>query len=308
MGMHHILQHLDRPGNYARILFVDFSSAFNTIIPDLLQTKLMKISVPTPICQWITNFLTDRQQQVRFGKLTSGSLTISTGASQGCVLSSLLFSLYTNDCTATDPSVTLHKFADDTTVIGLISDVDESVYRQEVEQLAGWFSLNNLELNTLKTVEMVVDFRRNPPALPPLTIMNSTVATVESFRFLGSTIAQDLNLFKKHPETQELFPNLKDIKQHELAQNNAVNEHGETVLKKLSELIKAKGQHADILEQWATTDAKQNKIKEDNFQIIADVFTENGILNEARRESLRRVLNAVINDIGCFYKDLGFDG
>ncbi len=30
----------------------------------------------------------------------------------------------------------------------------------------------------LKTVEMIVDFRRNPPALPPLTIMNSTVTAV----------------------------------------------------------------------------------------------------------------------------------
>ncbi|KAL0193635.1 hypothetical protein M9458_011931, partial [Cirrhinus mrigala] len=51
---------------------------------------------------------------------------------------------------------------------------------------------NNLELNTLKTVEMTVDFRRNPPALPPLTIMDSTVKTVETFRFLGNTISQDL--------------------------------------------------------------------------------------------------------------------
>ncbi|KAK3549938.1 hypothetical protein QTP86_016875, partial [Hemibagrus guttatus] len=192
MGMHYILQHLDRPGNYARILFVDFSSAFNTIIPDRLQTKLMEISVPTPICQWITNFLTGRQQQVRLGKLTSGSLTISTGAPQGCVLSPLLFSLYTNNYTATDPSVKLLKFADNTTVIAPISDGDESAYRQGVEQLAVWCSLNNLELNTLKTIGMVVDFRRNPAALPPLTIMDSTVATVESFRFMGSTISQDL--------------------------------------------------------------------------------------------------------------------
>ncbi|KAK3564136.1 hypothetical protein QTP86_007804 [Hemibagrus guttatus] len=74
----------------------------------------------------------------------------------------------------------------------LIQDGDESAYRQEVEQLAAWCSLNNLELNTLRTVEMIVDFRRNTPALPPLTIMNSTVPTVESFRFLGTTISQDL--------------------------------------------------------------------------------------------------------------------
>ncbi len=37
-----------------------------------------------------------------------------------------------------------------------------------------------------------MDFRRNPPALPPLTIMDSTVITVESFRLLGTTISQDL--------------------------------------------------------------------------------------------------------------------
>ncbi|XP_054458942.1 GTP cyclohydrolase 1-like [Anoplopoma fimbria] len=40
MGLHYILEHLDSAGTYARILFVDLSSAFNTINPDLLCTKL----------------------------------------------------------------------------------------------------------------------------------------------------------------------------------------------------------------------------------------------------------------------------
>lgn len=120
MGLHHILQHLDSPGTYARILFVDLSSAFNTIIPELLLTKLTQLTVPASTCQWITNFLTDWKQQVRLGKITSSTRTVSTGAPQGCVLSPLLFSLYTNDCTSGDPSVQLLKFADDTTVIGLI--------------------------------------------------------------------------------------------------------------------------------------------------------------------------------------------
>jgi hypothetical protein len=78
---------------------------------------------------WITNFLTDRSQQVRLGNITSSTRTISTGAP---------FSLYTNDCTSGDPSVKLLKFADDTTVIGLIRDGDESAYRREVDQLALW--------------------------------------------------------------------------------------------------------------------------------------------------------------------------
>ncbi len=120
-GLHFIQQHLDRPGTYVRILFVDFNSAFNTIIPDTLQNKLTQLS----ICQWITSFMTDRQQVVRLGKLSSSTRTISTGAPQGCVLSSLLFSLYTNDCTSKDPSVKLLKFADDTTLIGLTQDADK---------------------------------------------------------------------------------------------------------------------------------------------------------------------------------------
>ncbi|KAL0153467.1 hypothetical protein M9458_051234, partial [Cirrhinus mrigala] len=181
MGLHFILQHLDRPGTYVRILFVDFSSAFNTIIPTLLQTKLNQLSVPSSISQWITSFLTDRQQLVRMGTFTSHSRTTNTGAPQGCVLSPLLFSLYTNDCTSKDPSVKLLNFADDTTLIGLIQDGEESDK-----------SLNNLELNMLKTVEMIIDFRRNPPALTPLSIMDSTVAAVETFKFLGSVISWDL--------------------------------------------------------------------------------------------------------------------
>ncbi len=149
-----------------RILFVDFSSAFNTIVLDTHQNKLTQLSVPTSICQWITSFLTDRQQLVRLGKYTSSTHMISTGAPQGCVLSPLLFSLYTNDCTSKDPSVKFLKFADDTTLISFIQDDDESAYRQEVKELAVWCSRNNLELNTLKTLEMIVDFRRTPPTHP----------------------------------------------------------------------------------------------------------------------------------------------
>ncbi len=77
------------------------------------------LTIPTSICQWITSFLTDRQQIVRLGKFSSRTRMISTGAPQGCVFSPLLFSLCTNDCTSKDPSVKLLNFADDTTLIGL---------------------------------------------------------------------------------------------------------------------------------------------------------------------------------------------
>ena len=46
LGLHFILQHLDCWGSYTRILFVDFSSAFNTIVSELLHTKISQLTVP----------------------------------------------------------------------------------------------------------------------------------------------------------------------------------------------------------------------------------------------------------------------
>ena len=42
------------------------------------------------------------------------------GAPQWCVLSPFVYSLFTHDCTARHDSNTIIKFADDTTVVGLI--------------------------------------------------------------------------------------------------------------------------------------------------------------------------------------------
>ncbi len=66
------------------------------------------------------------------------------------------------------------KFADDTTVVGLISNRDETNYRSEVSRLAGWCSDNNLSLNVEKTKEIVVDFRRVHSLHAPLTIKRSS--------------------------------------------------------------------------------------------------------------------------------------
>ena len=76
----------------------------------------------------------------------------NTGAPQGCLLSSLLFSLFTHDCTARHDSNSIIKFADDTTV-GLITDNDETTYSEDVRDLTVWGKDNNHSLNVIKTRE-----------------------------------------------------------------------------------------------------------------------------------------------------------
>ncbi len=190
--LHLALTHLENKDSYVRMLFIDFSSAFNTIIPQQLINKLSLLGLNNSLCNWILDFLTERPQSVRVGHNTLSTTTLSTGAPQGCVLSPLLFTLLTHDCTAKFSSNHIIKFADDTSVVGLISNNDETHYREEVAQLAEWCGANNLSLNVEKTKEVVMDFRRNPVDHPPLTIGSSTVERVSSTKFLGVHITEDL--------------------------------------------------------------------------------------------------------------------
>ena len=134
LGLFYVFKHLESPDTYARILFVDHSSAFNTIIPSKLFEKTKKVGVPQSMCLWILDFLLNRPQVVKIGGNLSSSLILSTGAPQGCVLSPMPYSLFTYDCAACHKSTQILKFADDSTVIGLIMNTVESEYRDQVRR------------------------------------------------------------------------------------------------------------------------------------------------------------------------------
>ncbi len=150
--LHSSLTHIDsKYGNYVRLLFIDYSSAFNTIVPIKLAVKLTDLGLNSSLCDWIQDFLTGRPQVVKMDQFTSNSITLNIGAPQGCVLRPLLYSLYTHDCVSSHSSTSIVKFADDTVVLGLISNNDETAYLDEVERLTSWCQDNCLSLNVSKT-------------------------------------------------------------------------------------------------------------------------------------------------------------
>ena len=130
------------------------------------------------MCKWILDFLLNRTQVVRFNSQLSEPLTLSTGAPQGSVLCPLLFTLFTNDCRSSSSSTLIFRFSDDTTIEGLITNADESAYR-EVERVVDWCTNNDLELNVAKTKEMIIDFRKIKTAMPPLAIGEQQVELVD---------------------------------------------------------------------------------------------------------------------------------
>lgn len=112
---------------------------------------------------WLTSIFSNKHQYYRL-----------------CVLSPVLFTLQ-------------RKFADDTTVVGLISDNDETNYREEIHHLMRWCTDNNLVLNTSKTMEVTVDYRRTrKTAHAPFFIHREEVERVDNVKFLGIHITSDL--------------------------------------------------------------------------------------------------------------------
>ncbi len=112
-----ILKHLEGKNNYVRLLFIDFSSAFNCVQPHILAKKLVEnFNLDLNIVCWLVDFLTSRSQRVRVNGVSSNALLSSTGTPQGCFLSPLLFSLYTDDCRSVFEGRHIIKFADDSVI------------------------------------------------------------------------------------------------------------------------------------------------------------------------------------------------
>ncbi len=185
----------------ARLVFSEPKRGFNTIVPIKLAVKLSDLGLNTSLCDWIQDFLTGRPQVVKMGQFTSNSITLNIGAPQGCVLRPLLYSLYTHNCVSSHSSTSIVKFADDTVVLGLINNNDETAYLDEAERLTSWCQDNCLSLNVSKTKEPI-DFRkRQQRPYTPLMISGSPVERVSSFKYLGVNILEDLT-WTTHIQTQ----------------------------------------------------------------------------------------------------------
>ncbi|KAI4905431.1 hypothetical protein NFI96_002240 [Prochilodus magdalenae] len=85
------------------------------------------------------------------------------------------------------------KFSDDTAIVACVRGGQEAEYRNLVEDFVAWCHRNNLLLNTSKTKEMVVDFRRARPLTQPVFIEGVEVEMVRTYRYLGLHLDERLD-------------------------------------------------------------------------------------------------------------------
>lgn len=193
---HHHMQHvIHSPGVISKMLLVPENSTLawlahltnrNTFSTDAVHWLQLCLQHSHPSTsgeqtqQLVTGY-PHSHQSVKNGKSASETTIMSTGVPQGCVLSPLLSTLMTHDCCAKHNSNHI-KFTNDTTVVGLISNYDDST--RFINSSKG---VTSITCNSMSSKEISVDFRKKHTSHTPLTMNGSAVESVKSIKFLGYT-------------------------------------------------------------------------------------------------------------------------
>ncbi|KAJ8359021.1 hypothetical protein SKAU_G00155460 [Synaphobranchus kaupii] len=98
-------------------------------------------------------------------------------------------------------------YADDTTIVGLISRDNEAAYRQEVERTVAWRKENDLVLNAKKTNKIIINFRTKKSTNTPILINNEPIPITDFSSKLNSN-----HLIKKAQQRLYFLRQLKKLR------------------------------------------------------------------------------------------------
>ncbi|XP_059537699.1 myoglobin [Myotis daubentonii] len=124
-----------------------------------------------------------------------------------------------------------------------------------------------------------------------------------------------ISLFKGHPETQDKFEKLKNLKsEDEMKASEDLKKQGATVLTALGGILKKKGQHEAELKPLAQSHATKHKVPVKYLEFISDSIIEvlqsklGGDFGADAQGAMKKALELFRNDMAAKYKELGFQG
>lgn len=207
---------LDSGNMVYKCLFLDYSSAFNTIPRDVIISTMEERDTPNWAVKWLIDYFTERKQYIRIGSRSSLSVVNNCGVLQGAVLSPFLFTCYVDSLKSSD--CMLLKYADDITLgAPAKSEIQEKILDENFRNVINWSSSHGLYLNKTKCVEMLLNLRalRSPGSIEGfnhhMQIDDVPLERVPSFKYLGVTISTDLT-WSRHLE--QLFIKCRKLSFH----------------------------------------------------------------------------------------------
>ena len=146
----------------------------------------------TAIDSFSQSYLSNRKQYVQFDNVESDLATLTTDVPQGSILGPLLLLIYMNDINKFSSSFKTIMYADDTTLVGKLSNFDNkngndcnTNINSELALLNDWLKLNKLSLNEKKTqFIMFYSHQREVPNIK-LTMNNTDLEPVTYLIFLA---------------------------------------------------------------------------------------------------------------------------
>ena len=181
---------------YTISVFLDLRKAFDVIDHSVLLAKLKNYGLGEVEVNWISSYLTDRQQYVVHKNAKSDIEVITKGVPQGSVLGPT-FCLYVNTIVSSFENCDSILYADDTEIH--YSDKDLSTARTKVNQdmtnVDHWLTQNRMIANVKKTKAMLIGSRQTIKKAEKIKIHlnNKTIEQVTTFDYLGVRVNNDLS-------------------------------------------------------------------------------------------------------------------
>ena len=135
------------------VLYLDFAKAFDKVPIQRLLSKCRGLGLGGDLLNWISEWLTGRQQRVVLNGEASDWAPVTSGVPQGSVLGPLLFLIFINDIDSVVDLVStfLYKFADDTKMGAPIrSPLDAEEFQKQIDALCSWASKWQMVYNVSK--------------------------------------------------------------------------------------------------------------------------------------------------------------
>ena len=125
--LHKWYEATDEPGTTVRVLFLDYSKAFDLINLETLIDKLVAMNLPAHIVRWMAAFLLDLEQTVTISESVSQPGYPNGGVPQGTLSGPKNVLVYINDLRT---PCSIYKYVDDSTIFEICNPTSVSVLQQ----------------------------------------------------------------------------------------------------------------------------------------------------------------------------------